>query len=103
MTPSLILNLENYLNILFETASNLQHASLRKLSCESLKEILDKRRDLINANLERVLEALLRLTMDSDNQVRKEAVAFWNEFFIGAEGGDGIEDRPEILQNTLTM
>ena len=100
MPPFFISNLDNYFNILLEIA-NSQNSNLRKLSCEGLKQISERRRDIINGALERVFEALLKLTMDPDNQVRKEAVGFWNDFFLDDE--NEFANRPELIQNTLTM
>ena len=99
MPPSFILHMNSYFQVLFISASDQQHPLIRQLSCEGFVGVLEKRKDLITANLENVLETILKLTTDANSDVKKEACLFWNEFLIVEEGEP--EDRLETLRSIL--
>jgi len=99
MPPSFILHMNSYFQVLFISAADQENPIIRQLSCEGFVGVLEKRKDLITANLENVLEAVLKLTADSSNDVKKEACLFWNEFLITEDGEP--EDRFETLRKIL--
>jgi len=99
MPPSFILHMNSYFQVLFLSASDQQNPIIRQLSCEGFVGVLEKRKDLITANLENVLETIVKFTIDSNSDVKKEACLFWNEFLIAEE--DEPDDRFETLRKIL--
>jgi len=100
MPPIFLANMNNYFEILFISSQD-QNALVRQRACEGFLEVLERRKDLITANLDKVLERVVAFTMDSDNAVAKVACRFWNEFLILEQ--DEPYDRIEALKKYLHM
>jgi len=98
MPPSFLANMNNYFQILFAYSQD-QNTIIKQHACEGFIKILEKRKDLITANLEPILETILKFTVDPSPEVKKKACLFWNEYLIVEE--DETTARLDTLQKYL--
>ena len=95
-----VTQLDDYFQILTLYSEDQNHL-LRKRSCEGFLEAYELKKDLILRNLERALETILKFTMDDNNDVKRIACRFWNEYLL-VERMEA-KDRILILKNCLNM
>lgn len=100
MPPSFVANMNNYFQALL-ICSEDQEFLVRQRSCEGFIGILEKRKDLVTANLEKILERMLRFTIDPSIEVKKKACLFWNEYLVLEENEP--MDRIEALHKCLDL
>lgn len=100
MPPSFLANMNSYFQVLFAYGED-EEPIIKQHICDGFIRVLEKRKDLITAHLEPILERILRFTTDQNIEVKKKACLFWNEYFLVEE--DETTERLDTLAKYLEL